>query len=111
MARGLQELYGDIDALEFYPGLLLEKARPTGIFGESMVEMGAPFSWRACWQTPSAPWVLEAQHLWGRDGLQYRQNFHFEETGLPQHQVVSIRGLRVPRNEEEAKPRKPSTEF
>jgi len=39
------------------------------------------------------PWVLEAQHLWGRDGVQYRENFHSEETGVPQHQVVSIRGL------------------
>ncbi|KAG7248156.1 hypothetical protein CRUP_021198, partial [Coryphaenoides rupestris] len=44
LARQLQELYGDIDALEFYPGLLLEKTRDNAIFGESMVEMGAPFS-------------------------------------------------------------------
>ncbi|XP_062372795.1 prostaglandin G/H synthase 1 isoform X2 [Sardina pilchardus] len=43
-ARELEELYGDIDALEFYPGLLLEKPRPGAIFGQSMVEMGAPFS-------------------------------------------------------------------
>ncbi|KAM9068570.1 prostaglandin G/H synthase 1 isoform X1 [Sarcophilus harrisii] len=40
----LEELYGDIDALEFYPGLLLEKSLPDSIFGESMVEIGAPFS-------------------------------------------------------------------
>uniref|UniRef100_A0A4X2LJR2 Prostaglandin G/H synthase 1 n=1 Tax=Vombatus ursinus TaxID=29139 RepID=A0A4X2LJR2_VOMUR len=40
----LEELYGDIDALEFYPGLLLEKSLPNSIFGESMVEIGAPFS-------------------------------------------------------------------
>uniref|UniRef100_A0A667WKN3 Prostaglandin G/H synthase 1 n=1 Tax=Myripristis murdjan TaxID=586833 RepID=A0A667WKN3_9TELE len=44
LSRELEELYGDIDALEFYPGLLLEKTRPGNIFGESMVEMGAPFS-------------------------------------------------------------------
>ncbi|KAI1904774.1 hypothetical protein AGOR_G00009150 [Albula goreensis] len=44
MARELEEMYGDIDALEFYPGLLLEKTRSGAIFGESMVEMGAPFS-------------------------------------------------------------------
>ncbi|XP_036608993.1 prostaglandin G/H synthase 1 [Trichosurus vulpecula] len=40
----LEELYGDIDALEFYPGLLIEKSLPNSIFGESMVEIGAPFS-------------------------------------------------------------------
>ncbi|XP_030006129.1 phosducin-like protein [Sphaeramia orbicularis] len=44
IATQLEELYGDIDALEFYPGLMLEKTRPGAIFGESMVEMGAPFS-------------------------------------------------------------------
>uniref|UniRef100_A0A4W2EHL9 Prostaglandin G/H synthase 1 n=1 Tax=Bos indicus x Bos taurus TaxID=30522 RepID=A0A4W2EHL9_BOBOX len=44
MAAELEELYGDIDALEFYPGLLLEKCHPNSIFGESMIEMGAPFS-------------------------------------------------------------------
>uniref|UniRef100_A0A3B3BU84 Prostaglandin G/H synthase 1 n=1 Tax=Oryzias melastigma TaxID=30732 RepID=A0A3B3BU84_ORYME len=44
IAQTLEELYGDIDALEFYPALMLEKTRPGAIFGESMVEMGAPFS-------------------------------------------------------------------
>lgn len=44
MAAELEELYGDIDALEFYPGLMLEKCQPNSIFGESMIEMGAPFS-------------------------------------------------------------------
>lgn len=44
MAAELEKLYGDIDALEFYPGLLLEKCHPNSIFGESMIEMGAPFS-------------------------------------------------------------------
>ncbi|XP_061589710.1 prostaglandin G/H synthase 1-like [Cololabis saira] len=44
IADTLEEFYGDIDALEFYPGLMLEKTRPGAIFGESMVEMGAPFS-------------------------------------------------------------------
>ncbi|XP_070845528.1 phosducin-like protein [Chaetodon trifascialis] len=44
IARELEEFYGDIDALEFYPGMMLEKTRAGAIFGESMVEMGAPFS-------------------------------------------------------------------
>ncbi|XP_049909744.1 phosducin-like protein [Epinephelus moara] len=44
IARELEEMYGDIDALEFYPALMLEKTRQGAIFGESMVEMGAPFS-------------------------------------------------------------------
>ncbi|XP_061459709.1 prostaglandin G/H synthase 1 isoform X2 [Rhineura floridana] len=43
-AAKVEALYGDIDAVEFYPGLLVEKNQPNAIFGESMVEIGAPFS-------------------------------------------------------------------
>ncbi|KAH0615609.1 hypothetical protein JD844_005063 [Phrynosoma platyrhinos] len=51
-AAELEELYGDIDALEFYPGLLVEKAHPNSIFGESMVEIGAPFSLKGLFGNP-----------------------------------------------------------
>ncbi|XP_067893489.1 prostaglandin G/H synthase 2-like [Heterodontus francisci] len=44
MAAELRELYGDINAIEMYPALMIEKPRPGAIFGETMVEMGAPFS-------------------------------------------------------------------
>ncbi|XP_076873518.1 prostaglandin G/H synthase 2 isoform X2 [Brachyhypopomus gauderio] len=44
MAAELEEMYGHVDAVELYPGLLVEKPRPNGIFGETMVEMGAPYS-------------------------------------------------------------------
>ncbi|XP_063154496.1 prostaglandin G/H synthase 2-like [Candoia aspera] len=44
MAAELEELYGDIDAMELYPALLVEKPRPGAIFGETMIELGAPFS-------------------------------------------------------------------
>lgn len=44
MASELEELYGEIDAMELYPGLLVEKPRPDAVFGETMVEIGAPFS-------------------------------------------------------------------
>lgn len=44
MAAVLEEMYGDIDAMELYPGLLVEKPRPNAVFGETMVEMGAPYS-------------------------------------------------------------------
>ncbi|XP_068430344.1 phosducin-like protein [Clinocottus analis] len=52
IARELEEFYGDIDALEFYPGLLLERTREGSIFGESMVEMGAPFSLKGLMGNP-----------------------------------------------------------
>ncbi|XP_006634681.1 prostaglandin G/H synthase 2 [Lepisosteus oculatus] len=52
MAAELEELYGDIDAMELYPGLLIEKPRPNAIFGETMVEMGAPYSLKGLMGNP-----------------------------------------------------------
>lgn len=44
LAAELERLYGDVDSVELYSGLLVEKPRPSAIFGETMVEMGAPYS-------------------------------------------------------------------
>ncbi|KAG9483380.1 prostaglandin G/H synthase 2 [Eleutherodactylus coqui] len=52
MSAELEKLYGDIDAMEFYPGLLVEKPRPDAIFGETMVEIGAPFSLKGLMGNP-----------------------------------------------------------
>lgn len=52
MAAELEELYGDVDALELYTGLLIEKPRTNGIFGETMVEMGAPYSLKGLMGNP-----------------------------------------------------------
>ncbi|XP_073438637.1 prostaglandin G/H synthase 2 [Dendrobates tinctorius] len=52
MSAELENLYGDIDAMEFYPGLLVEKPRQDAIFGETMVEIGAPFSLKGLMGNP-----------------------------------------------------------
>lgn len=52
MAAELEEMYGHIDAVELYPGLMVEKPRPEAIFGETMVEMGAPFSLKGLMGNP-----------------------------------------------------------
>lgn len=52
MAALLEEMYGHVDAVEFYPGLLVEKPRPNSIFGETMVEVGAPFSLKGLMGNP-----------------------------------------------------------
>ena len=44
MARELEELYGDVDALEFYVGVMLEKRRSPLMFGQTITEVGSPFS-------------------------------------------------------------------
>lgn len=70
VAKELEELYGDIDALEFYPGLMLEKTRPGVIFGESMVEMGAPFSLKGLLGNPiCSPDYWKPSTFGGRTGF------------------------------------------
>ncbi|KAM9469372.1 prostaglandin G/H synthase 2a [Clarias gariepinus] len=44
LASDLKSLYGDVNSVELYTGLLVEKPRHNAVFGETMVEMGAPFS-------------------------------------------------------------------
>ena len=44
MAAELRKLYKDIDALELYPGFMLEKRRVNQLFGETLTEIGAPYS-------------------------------------------------------------------
>ncbi|XP_067086819.1 prostaglandin G/H synthase 2 [Osmerus mordax] len=52
MAALLEEMYGHVDAVELYPGLLVEKPRENAIFGETMVEMGAPYSLKGLMGNP-----------------------------------------------------------
>lgn len=59
MAAELEALYGDIDAMELYPALLVEEPRPDSIFGETMVELGAPFSLKGLMGNP-----ICSPHYW-----------------------------------------------
>ncbi|KAM4020069.1 prostaglandin G/H synthase 1 [Anomaloglossus baeobatrachus] len=52
MASQLESLYGDIDAVEFYTGMIMEKTHENSIFGESMIEIGAPFSLKGLMGNP-----------------------------------------------------------
>ncbi|XP_050414504.1 prostaglandin G/H synthase 2 [Patella vulgata] len=52
MAAELEELYGDIDGLEFYVGLIVEKRREKAMFGSSIVEIGGPYSVKGLMSNP-----------------------------------------------------------
>ncbi|XP_012733889.2 prostaglandin G/H synthase 1 isoform X2 [Fundulus heteroclitus] len=109
MARGLEELYGDIDALEFYPGLLLEKTRPSSIFGESMVEMGAPFSLKGLLGNPiNSPEYWKASTFGGETGFNIIKTSTLKKLVCLNTKWCPYVDFHVPRNEEE---RKPSTEL
>ncbi|XP_041792513.1 prostaglandin G/H synthase 1-like isoform X1 [Chelmon rostratus] len=112
MARGLEELYGDIDALEFYPGIVLEKTRANGIFGESMVEMGAPFSLKGLLGNPiCSPEYWKPSTFGGETGFSIVKTATLKKLVCLNTKWCPYVDFHVPRNEEEAKPRKPSTEL
>ncbi|XP_020499609.2 prostaglandin G/H synthase 1 [Labrus bergylta] len=112
MARGLEELYGDIDALELYTGVLLEKTRSDGIFGESMVEMGAPFSLKGLMGNPiCSPEYWKSSTFGGETGFNIVKTATLKKLVCLNTKWCPYVDFHVPRNEEEAKPRKPSTEL
>ncbi|XP_060927683.1 prostaglandin G/H synthase 1-like [Limanda limanda] len=112
MARGLEELYGDIDALEFYTGVLLEKARPNSIFGESMVEMGAPFSLKGLLGNPiCSPVYWKPSTFGGEKGFDIVTTATLKKLVCINTKWCPYVDFHVPRSEEEAKPMKPSTEL
>lgn len=112
MARGLEELYGDIDALEFYTGVLLEKVRSNGIFGESMVEMGAPFSLKGLLGNPiCSPVYWKPSTFGGETGFNIVKTSTLKKLVCLNTKWCPYVDFRVPRSEEEAKPRKPLTEL
>lgn len=53
MARQLEQLYGHIDALEFYPGLLLEKLDES-VTPFTMVNIGGPYAVKGMMSNPIA---------------------------------------------------------
>lgn len=44
MAAELEKLYKDIDAVELFVGMLVEKVRKRAMFGSSIIEIGGAFS-------------------------------------------------------------------
>ncbi|XP_052223154.1 prostaglandin G/H synthase 2-like isoform X2 [Dreissena polymorpha] len=53
VALQLSELYGgDIEAVEFYVGIVVEKTRPKAMFGSTVIELGGPFSVKGLLSAP-----------------------------------------------------------
>lgn len=58
MAQELENLYGHIDALEFYPGLLLEKS-DSSVTPFTMVNIGGPYAVKGMMANP-----ISSPHYW-----------------------------------------------
>lgn len=112
MAKGLEELYGHIDALEFYTGVMLEKPRPDAIFGESMVEMGAPFSLKGLLGNPlCSPEYWKPSTFGGETGFRIVKEATLQRLVCHNSKWCPYVNFRIPRKEQDAKSRKPSTEL
>ncbi|NWU61951.1 PGH1 synthase, partial [Pterocles burchelli] len=105
-AAELEELYGDIDALEFYLGLLLEKPQPNGIFGESMVEIGAPFSLKGLLGNPiCSPEYWKPSTFGGATGFEIVKTASLEKLVCLNVKKCPYVAFRVPDPAEGSSPR------
>uniref|UniRef100_A0A671G233 Prostaglandin G/H synthase 1 n=1 Tax=Rhinolophus ferrumequinum TaxID=59479 RepID=A0A671G233_RHIFE len=114
MAAELEELYGDIDALEFYPGLLLEKCHPNSIFGESMIEIGAPFSLKGLLGNPiCSPEYWKSSTFGGEMGFNLVKTATLKKLVCLNTKTCPYVSFRVPDPHEDDGPgvERPSTEL
>uniref|UniRef100_A0AAV2MQE7 Prostaglandin G/H synthase 1 n=1 Tax=Knipowitschia caucasica TaxID=637954 RepID=A0AAV2MQE7_KNICA len=112
MAKGLEDLYGDIDALEFFPGVLLEKSRPNAIFGESMVEMGAPFSLKGLLGNPlCSPGYWKPSTFGGETGFQIVKSSTLQKLVCQNSRWCPYVHFRVPSKEQQANSKKSLNEL
>ena len=71
MAAELERLYGDVDAVEMFVGMLLEKRRKRALFGPTIVDMGAPFSVKGLLANPiCSPMYWRPSTFGGERGFQ-----------------------------------------
>lgn len=91
---------------------MLEKIRPNAIFGESMVEMGAPFSLKGLLGNPiCSPEYWKPSTFGGETGFNIVKMATLKKLVCLNSKWCPYVDFHVPRNEDEAKPRKPSTEL
>ncbi|KAM9808154.1 prostaglandin G/H synthase 1-like [Neosynchiropus ocellatus] len=112
IARGLEELYGDIDALEFYPGILLEKVLDGGIFGESMVQMGAPFSLKGLMGNPlCSPEYWKPSTFGGDVGFDIVKTATLKKLVCENTRWCPYVGFRLPSEQDRVSPETRSTQL
>ena len=70
MAAELEEVYGDVNAVDLYVGFFLEKSLPTSPFGITMIAFGAPYSLRGLLSNPvSSPTYWKPSTFGGEVGF------------------------------------------
>ncbi|XP_078405937.1 prostaglandin G/H synthase 1-like [Cetorhinus maximus] len=115
VAAQLEKLYGHIDAMEFFPALLLEAPYENAIFGQSMVEMGAPFSLKGLMGNPiCSPDYWKPSTFGGKTGFDIVKTATLEKLVCLNVKKCPYVAFHVPYdvdNESEREKREPSTEL
>ncbi|XP_067868666.1 prostaglandin G/H synthase 1-like isoform X2 [Heterodontus francisci] len=115
VAAKLEKLYGHIDAMEFYPALILEAPYENAIFGESMVEMGAPFSLKGLMGNPiCSPDYWKPSTFGGKTGFDIVNTATIEKLVCLNVKKCPYVAFHVPDdvdNDGEREKREPSTEL
>lgn len=70
LAAELEELYGDVEAMDFYVGFFVEKRLENSPFGQTLIEIGAPYSLRGLLSHPlSSPQYWKPSTFGGNVGF------------------------------------------
>ena len=80
MAKELEEMYGDVDAVDLYMGIFLEKNLDTAPFPITLLAMGAPYSIRGLLANPiSSPEYYKPSTFGGEVGFEIAQTATLEK--------------------------------
>ncbi|XP_076809811.1 prostaglandin G/H synthase 1-like [Clavelina lepadiformis] len=80
MAAELEKLYGHIDALEYFVGMILEKRRHPQVFGETLTEIGSPYSLKGLIGNPvSSPDWWKPSTFGGDKGMNIIKTTNLQE--------------------------------
>ena len=104
IAKGLEEAYGHIDAVEFFPGLMLETTPPDRIWGESLLQMGSPFSLKGVMGNPiCSPEYWKPSTFGGERGFNIVKTATLKKVVCLNTKNCPYVSFHVPQNEKEAK--------
>ena len=59
VAKDMEEIYEDIEGLDFYVGIIMEKHMPNKIFGQTMTDLVTPFALKGIFAEP-----ISTSHYW-----------------------------------------------
>ncbi|CAK8696016.1 unnamed protein product [Clavelina lepadiformis] len=96
-AQELELLYGDIGAVEFFVGLMLEQRRSHQLFGQSIAEIGSPYSLKGVFSNPiGSPAWWKPSTFGGKKGFDVVDSASLEKLICENIEGCPLIGFEVP---------------